>query len=242
MRTWKVGNQTTRLIYFHANPTFLRRLLAALPFLVNAIVQHCGQTCSAGSRLLIQRSIYDQVVSMVAERFKALRCGSWDQDLEAGCITSERQLKRIKGFLDKAVEEKLDIVAQGTVSPDAPKAGFYQPPTIIGKVPTTSTLFKDEIFGPVLVCSIFDTEEEALKLANSTEYGLVSSIWTRDGQRMMRMARKVRAGQIYLNNYGAGGGVELPFGGFKRSGYGREKGFEALDGFTVTKTVAIYHG
>jgi len=94
----------------------------------------------------------------------------------------------------------------------------------------------------VLAAMPFETEEEAIALANGTAYGLVAGIWTQDGGRQLRVARKVRAGQVFVNNYGAGGGVELPFGGMKSSGYGREKGFEGLLGFTVLKTIAVRHG
>ena len=100
---------------------------------------------------------------------------------------------------------------------------------------------KDEIFGPVQVIMPFDTEEEAIKIANGTDYGLVASIWTNDGARQMRLAKKLKSGQVFINNYGAGGGVELPFGGRGFSGHGREKGFEALYGFSTLKTVASYH-
>ena len=103
-------------------------------------------------------------------------------------------------------------------------------------------LARDEHFGPVLAALPFDSEDEALAIANGTRYGLVAGVWTRDGARQLRVARKLRSGQVFINNYGAGGGVELPFGGVKSSGYGREKGFEALLGFTTLKTIAIRHG
>jgi aldehyde dehydrogenase (NAD+) len=103
-------------------------------------------------------------------------------------------------------------------------------------------LAQEEVFGPVLAAMSFKDEDQAVQLANATKFGLVAGIWTRDGGRQLRMARRVRSGQVFINNYGAGGGVELPFGGVKSSGYGREKGFEALFGFTTLKTVAIRHG
>jgi aldehyde dehydrogenase (NAD+) len=109
-------------------------------------------------------------------------------------------------------------------------------------VPPDSRLAREEVFGPVLAVMPFDDEAEAIRLANGTEFGLVAGVWTRDGARQMRLARKLRCGQVFINNYGAGGGVELPFGGVKASGYGREKGFEALLGFTTLKTIAIKHG
>jgi aldehyde dehydrogenase (NAD+) len=98
------------------------------------------------------------------------------------------------------------------------------------------------VFGPVLAVQAFDDEEEAVALANGTAFGLVAGVWTRDGGRQLRLARRLRSGQVFVNNYGAGGGVELPFGGVKASGHGREKGFEALYGFTTLKTIAIRHG
>ena len=98
------------------------------------------------------------------------------------------------------------------------------------------------MFGPVLSAMPFDDEAQAVEQANATQFGLVAGIWTRDGSRQFRMAKQVRSGQVFINNYGAGGGVELPFGGVKSSGHGREKGFEALYGFTTLKTVAFHHG
>ncbi len=134
------------------------------------------------------------------------------------------------------------MAAQGHVDEDAPQTGFYQAPTLLRDVPASHPLAQDEIFGPVLVAMPFESEEQAIALANGTHFGLVAGVWTRDGARQMRMARRLRSGQVFVNNYGAGGGVELPFGGVKSSGYGREKGFEALLGFTTLKTIAIRHG
>jgi aldehyde dehydrogenase (NAD+) len=128
------------------------------------------------------------------------------------------------------------------VIPEAPESGFYQATTLLRDVPASHRLARDEVFGPVLAAMPFRDEDEALALANGTQYGLVAGIWTRDGARQMRLARRLRSGQVFINNYGAGGGVELPFGGVKHSGHGREKGFEALYGFTVLKTIAIRHG
>ena len=109
-------------------------------------------------------------------------------------------------------------------------------------MPHDHALARDEIFGPVQVIIPFVNEDDAVRIANGTDYGLVASIWTKDGARQMRLAKKIRSGQIFINNYGAGGGVELPFGGRGLSGHGREKGFEALYGFSSLKTVASYHG
>ena len=127
-------------------------------------------------------------------------------------------------------------------SSDLPEGGFYQAPTLLRDVPVMHRLAQEEVFGPVLCAMSFKDEADAVELANATQFGLVAGVWTQDGARQFRMAKKVRAGQVFINNYGAGGGVELPFGGVKSSGYGREKGFEALLGFTTLKTVAVKHG
>ena len=122
-----------------------------------------------------------------------------------------------------------------------PPGGFYQAPILLRDVPPQHRLAQEEVFGPVLAAMPFEDEAQAIALANGTAFGLVASVWSGDGARQMRLARAIRSGQVFINNYGAGGGVELPFGGVKASGHGREKGFEALYGFTVLKTIAIKH-
>ena len=134
------------------------------------------------------------------------------------------------------------VLARGRVAEDAPEGGFYFAPVLFGATDPSARIAQEEIFGPVLTLYPFDDEGEAVRLANGTDYGLVAGIWTRDGARQHRVARRVRAGQVFVNAYGAGGGVELPFGGFKRSGHGREKGFEALYDMTATKTIVFNHG
>ena len=115
-------------------------------------------------------------------------------------------------------------------------------PTVFGPVDPQSRLAQEEVFGPVLAAIPFDDEEDAVKIANGTDYGLVASVWTRDGDRQARMAKRIRSGQLFINCYGAGGGIELPFGGTKRSGHGREKGFIALEEMSTVKTVVHHHG
>ena len=135
-----------------------------------------------------------------------------------------------------------DVVGQGRIVDDAPSGGYYVAPTLLTGIAPDHPLAQDEIFGPVQVVIPFDDEDHALQIANGTAFGLVASVWTDSGARQMRLAKKLRAGQVFLNNYGAGGGAELPFGGSGLSGHGREKGFEALYGFTTLKTVAARHG
>ncbi len=145
-------------------------------------------------------------------------------------------------FVSDAQHANIPVMAQGLVVPEAPETGYYQAPMLLRDVPPTHRLAQQEVFGPLLAAMPFDGEAEALALANGTPYGLVAAVWTRDGARQLRLARALKAGQVFINNYGAGGGVELPFGGTGQSGHGREKGFEALYGFTTVKTIAIRHG
>ena len=134
------------------------------------------------------------------------------------------------------------MAAQAPLPADLPRGGCWVAPTLLAGVPPQHRLAQEEIFGPVQVVMAFDDEAEALALANGTPYGLVAGVWTRDGSCALRLAHALRCGQVFINNYGAGGGIELPFGGVKLSGHGREKGFEALHGFSRLKTVAIAHG
>jgi len=213
----------------------------ALPFLVNAGIQNAGQTCSAASRILVDRRVHDEVVERMAERYRGLRAGPALDDLELGPLVSARQKEIVEGFTG-TLGNGQSIVGQGSVVDGAPRGGHYVPPMLLAGIAPADRLAQAEIFGPVQVVIPFDDEDEAVAIANGTEYGLVAGVWTGDGGRQMRLARRIRVGQVFINNYGAGGGVELPFGGTGHSGYGREKGFEALYGFTTLKTVAAHHG
>ena len=232
--TLELGGKSPQLVFEDAD------LDRALPFLINAGIQNAGQTCSASSRILVHRSIHDEVLDRMAARYRALRVGPAVADLDLGRLVSERQKELVGGFLDTL--GGAEVAAVGSIVGDAPQGGHYQAPTLLSRVSPDNRLAQDEIFGPVQVVIPFEDEAEAVAIANGTDFGLVAGVWTRDGGRQMRMAKAIRTGQVFLNNYGAGGGVELPFGGIGKSGHGREKGFEALYGFSVLKTVAAWHG
>ena len=233
--TLELGGKSPQIVFADAD------LDAALPFLVNAGIQNAGQTCSAASRILVERPVYDEVARRMAERYRALRVGPALADLDVGPLISARQREIVEGFLALAEGSGLRVLARASLPADLPRGGCYVAPTLIGDVPAGHRLAQEEIFGPAQVLMPFDGETEALAIANGTAFGLVAGVWTRDGSRALRMARRLRCGQVFINNYGAGGGIELPFGGVKHSGHGREKGFEALYGFSTLKTVAIKH-
>jgi aldehyde dehydrogenase (NAD+) len=212
----------------------------AVNWVVRSIVQNAGQTCSAGARLLVQETIHDEFVDKVRERMGALRIGPGITDPDVGPILSEKQFKRIESYMEIARTEAAAILTGGKRTEiEGAENGYYFPPTILDEVSPDSRLANEEIFGPVLTVFSFKTEEEALKLANGTPYGLVAGIWTSEVGRAHRMAGQIRAGQIFINNYGAGGGIQMPFGGYKKSGFGREKGLEALKNYTRLKNVAV---
>jgi aldehyde dehydrogenase (NAD+) len=234
--TMELGGKSPQLLFADAD------IEAAAPVIINAIIQNGGQTCSAGSRVLIERSAYAKFSSAIAERFSKVRAGPHDRDLDMGAMINAKQRARVEGYLAGARERGARILAQGRIEADAPAGGFYVAPTLFGEVPRDDALANEEVFGPVLSMMAFDDEADAVALANGTPYGLVAGVWTRDAKRSIRVARAMRCGQVFVNGYGAGGGIELPFGGVKKSGHGREKGFEALYEFCAAKTIIINHG
>jgi aldehyde dehydrogenase (NAD+) len=204
-----------------------------------AIFSNSGQICSAGSRLILHRSIRDDVLSILQERAAGIRTAHGLTAPDMGAINSELHLSRIKAHVDAAKDRGANLLTGGDVTTDTDtgKGWFFQP-TIIADLSPDDPAVQDEIFGPVLSVQNFDTEEEAISLANGTEFGLVASVYTRDIGRSMRVASAMDCGQVSVNDYWAGG-LELPFGGNKKSGYGREKGWEGLDAYTKVKSITI---
>ena len=232
--TLELGGKSPQIVFADAD------LDAALPFLVNAGVQNAGQTCSASSRILVQKEVYPKVVSMMAKQYEMLLVGSAMDDLDVGPLISKKQQEIVSNYIQQGKD--LELVATGKYKEGINNGGFYCLPHLFVDVPADHSLAQNEIFGPVQIIMPFDDEDHAVEIANGTGFGLVASVWTQDGSKQMRMAKRLKSGQVFINNYGAGGGVELPFGGRGLSGHGREKGFEAMFGFTTIKTVAHYHG
>ena len=206
---------------------------------VRSIIQNAGQTCSAGARLLVEESFKDEFLKKVIEQFGKLTIGAGIEDKDIGPILNERQFDRVMGMINIAREEGEILFGGNQMTVEGFENGFYIEPTIVDGVSPRSRIAQEEVFGPVLTVFTFKDTEEALELANSTDYGLVAGVWTKDINRAHYLASRIDSGQVFINNYGAGGGVQMPFGGYKKSGFGREKGWAALDNYTTLKNVAV---
>ena len=234
--TLELGGKSPHVVFEDAN------LELAAATVVRGIIQNTGQTCTAGSRLLVQQSIHDKFVALVAEKFKQVRVGTPEMNLDCGPVVNPTQQQRVNRFIEQAKAAGLPVLAQGQIDPGVPAGGYYVMPTFFGNVPADNALAQQEVFGPVLAAMPFNDEAHGIALANGTEFGLLAAVWTENGGRQQRVAKALKCGQVFINSFGAGGGVELPFGGNKRSGHGREKGFLALEEMSCTKTVIQFHG
>jgi len=232
--TFELGGKSANMVFADADVD------AALAGVIAGIFGASGQTCIAGSRLLLQRSIYEDFLQRLVARTRAIVLGDpQDPKTEMGPIATTPQLQRIVQCVERAVADGARIAVGGRRRTDGPfKDGLFYEPTILVDVSPTMHVAQEEIFGPVLCVIPFEDEEEAVRIANATPYGLAAGIWTSNVKRAHRVARAVRAGTVWVNMYRAASPTS-PSGGFGKSGYGRENGIEAIREFTETKSVWI---
>ncbi|WP_292357478.1 aldehyde dehydrogenase family protein [Mesorhizobium sp.] len=225
----ELGGKSAAIAYADADLDNAARNIA------RGILHHAGQICSAASRLVAHRSIVGPLVEKLKAEATRRTVGPGVEDCDMGPVISERQLRRIETLCEVGVAEGATLATGGK---RLAREGYFLPPTIFTDVRPDMRIAQEEFFGPVLVVIPFDTPEEAIAIANGTDYGLAAGVFTRDLKLALWTADRLVAGQVYVNDWWVGG-VETPFGGTRRSGYGREKGQEALLGYVQTKNVGI---
>ncbi len=227
--TLELGGKSPNVIFADAD------LRAAVRGAQNGIFYGKGEVCGAGSRLLVERSVHDVVVEQLVARAKKLVPGDpFDENTRLGAIVSRSQHERVMSYI-VAGKSEASLVAGGNATSVDGK-GFFIEATVFDDAKPGMRIVDEEIFGPVLSVIAFDDQDEAIHIANQSMYGLAAGIWTKDIQKAFRVARAIRAGTVWVNTYNMYDPA-APFGGFKQSGYGRDLGREALDGYTETKTV-----
>ncbi|WP_156289613.1 aldehyde dehydrogenase family protein [Oceanobacillus salinisoli] len=230
--TLELGGKSPNIVFEDAD------LEEAAQWAVKTLIQNSGQTCTASTRLIIENSVKDSFLDRVNEIMDNVTIGPGLENPDMGPIVSEKQIKNLDDYMVVAKEEGCKILRGGKRKENMSSNLFFEP-TIIEPPSEKSRLAQEELFGPVVSIFSFGSKEEALYLANSTEYGLVTGIWTKNIDKALWLAHRVRSGQVFINNYGAAGGVEMPFGGQGKSGFGREKGLESLKHYTQVKNIAI---
>jgi len=217
-------------------------LAAAVKGTVNGCYLNSGQTCTALTRMLVPESKYEEVAKLAVEAAKAFTLGDpMSEATRLGPLSSQMQLERVRAYIKKGVEEGAELLTGGADQPEGlagdVKGGYFVKPTIFGKVKNSMTIAQEEIFGPVLSIIPFRDEEEAIRIANDSPYGLAGAVWSADDARAQKVARRIRAGQIDLN--GGAFNMNAPFGGFKQSGHGREAGVYGLEEFLEYKSLQL---
>lgn len=235
--TLELGGKSPNIVFADAD---LERAAASS---ATTLMQNSAQTCTAPTRLLLEAAAHDRFVDLLARRIGSIRMGRGLDNPDMGPVVSERQMQRVLGFIEAGSKNGAKAVTGGGRSRKQELAdGYFIEPTLLDHVERGSLVEQEEIFGPVLTVTTFESVEEAIAIANGTPYGLVTGIWTRDLSKALTLATAIKSGQVRVNAYSVEGSIGLPFGGYKRSGFGREQGVEALANYTQIKNVMINYG
>jgi len=235
--TLELGGKSANIVFGDAD---LERAAASA---ATTLMQNSAQTCTAPTRLLLEESAHDRFVEVLSSRIKKIRMGRGLDNPDMGPVVSERQMQRVLGYIEKGAGDGATALTGGRRA-DTPDlaAGYFIEPTLLDRVARGTVLEQEEIFGPVLTVTTFRSIDDAIAIANGTLYGLVTGVWTRDLSKALTVATAVKSGQVRINSYSVEGSIGLPFGGYKRSGFGREQGVEALANYTQLKNVMINFG
>ncbi len=228
--TLELGGKSANLILDDAD------VAKAAKMSVYACFNNSGQECSSLSRLLVPVSHRDEVVDVIKATMSRYSVGNpMDESVRCGPMVSARQQESVSGYIASGIAEGATLVAGGEGMPEGQDKGYFVKPTVFADVTSKMTVFREEIFGPVLTITTYETEEEAIALANDSEYGLSGGVWSNDEDRAMRVARALRTGQVSIN--GGSFNISAPFGGYKLSGNGRELGIHGLEEFLEVKAI-----
>ncbi len=229
--TLELGGKSPQVVFVDAD------LVAAANGVVAGVFAATGQTCMAGSRLIVHEDVHDELVGLVSARAAAIRLGDPnDPETEMGPVANAPQYAKVLHHLEVAGAEGATVATGGAA--DADLGGYFIRPTVLTGVTAGSTIVREEVFGPVLAALTFADEDEAIALANDTPYGLAGAVWTKDVHRAHRVAARIRAGSVWINAYRVVA-PSVPFGGYGDSGLGRENGVDAVNAYTETKSVWV---
>ena len=229
--TLELGGKSPQVVFPDAN------LAAAANGIIAGVFAATGQTCMAGSRLIVHADVHDELVRLIAERAATIRLGDpTAAETEMGPVANAPQYDKVLGLLATAKAEGATVVYGGAADPGL--GGYFVQPTVLTGITPESTIYREEVFGPVLAAVTFTGEDEAVRLANDTPYGLAGAVWTKDVHRAHRVAARIKAGSVWINAYRVVA-PSVPFGGYKNSGLGRENGVAAVDEYLETKSVWV---